>query len=77
MFSLPDLIDIMRPKFKAAKENAAANSTDTVKRGVGVAIGIYGCGLDGPDSAESWAQYNDCLLYTARCVEETASPAKR
>ena len=24
--------------------------------GVGVAIGIYGCGLDGPDSAESWAQ---------------------
>ena len=53
------MIDIMRPKFKAAKEKAAANSTDTVKRGVGVAIGIYGCGLDGPDSAESWAQYNE------------------
>ena len=59
VFSLPDMIDIMRPKFKAAKEKAAANSTDTVKRGVGVAIGIYGCGLDGPDSAESWAQYNE------------------
>ena len=26
---------------------------------MGVAIGIYGCGLDGPDSAESWAQYNE------------------
>ena len=59
VFSLPDMIDIMRPKFKAAKEKAAANSTDTVKRVVGVAIGIYGCGLDGPDSAESWAQYNE------------------
>ena len=59
VFSLPDMIDIMRPKFKAAKEKAAANSTDTVKRGAGVAIGIYGCGLDGPDSAESWAQYNE------------------
>ena len=33
VFSLPDMIDIMRPKFKAAKEKAAANSTDTVKRG--------------------------------------------
>ena len=34
-------------------------SEETNASGVGVAIGIYGCGLDGPDSAESWAQYNE------------------
>ena len=36
VFSLPDMIDIMRPKFKAAKEGAAANSTrHAQKRGAG------------------------------------------
>ena len=59
VFSLPEMIDILRPKYQAAKEKAAAHSTDAVKRGVGLSIGIYGCGLDGPDSAESWAQYNE------------------
>ncbi len=52
------MIDILRPKYQAAEgQSRQANSTpDTVKHGVGVAIGIYGCGLDGPDSAETWAQ---------------------
>ena len=45
----------MRPKFKAAKEKAAANSTDTVKRGVGGPAGTYGCGLT-VRLGESWAQ---------------------
>ncbi|MEG2171869.1 MAG: molybdopterin cofactor-binding domain-containing protein [Desulfovibrionaceae bacterium] len=57
--SLPEMFDIMRPKYKAAKEAAKAASTDAVKRGVGVALGVYGSGLDGPDSAETWAELNE------------------
>ena len=48
-FSLPEMIDILRPKYEAAKAKAAKESTPEVKHGVGVAIGIYGCGLDGPE----------------------------
>ncbi|WP_027177566.1 molybdopterin-dependent aldehyde oxidoreductase [Maridesulfovibrio bastinii] len=55
---LPDMIDAIRPLYKEAKEKAAANSTDTIKRGVGVAIGVYGAGLDGPDTAEANIELN-------------------
>lgn len=57
-YSLPGLIDLIRPKYKAAKEKALANSTDEIKRGVGVSVGIYGCGLDGPDTAEIDVELN-------------------
>lgn len=52
VYSLPDMLDIMRPKYRAALEKAKAASTDQVKRGVGLSIGVYGCGLDGPDASE-------------------------
>jgi len=52
VYSLPEMIDQLRPKYEAAKKKAAANSTAAVKRGVGIALGVYGSGLDGPDSAE-------------------------
>ncbi|WP_018123342.1 molybdopterin-dependent aldehyde oxidoreductase [Desulfovibrio oxyclinae] len=52
VYSLPEMCDMIRPKYEEAKKNAAANSTDAVKRGVGVAVGVYGAGLDGPDTAE-------------------------
>jgi aldehyde oxidoreductase len=46
------LIDKLRPLYKAAKERAKRESTPAVKRGVGVSLGIYGCGIDGTDSSE-------------------------
>jgi aldehyde oxidoreductase len=52
VYSLPEMIDTLRPKYEAAKKKAAANSTAEVKRGVGIALGVYGSGLDGPDAAE-------------------------
>ena len=58
-FSLGPMIDILRPKYLAAKDKAARASTSEKKKGVGVAIGIYGAGGDGPDTAEA-------------CVEMTA-----
>ncbi|AEG58808.1 molybdopterin-dependent aldehyde oxidoreductase [Desulforamulus ruminis] len=56
VFSLPELIDTIRPKYLEAKERAKKESTPEKKRGVGVSIGVYGCGLDGPDGAEAWAE---------------------
>ena len=52
VYSLPEMLDILRPKYQAALEKAKAGSTAEIKRGVGISVGVYGCGLDGPDSSE-------------------------
>ncbi len=58
VWSLPELIDTMRPKYQAALKKAKDSSTAETKRGVGIALGVYGSGLDGPDSAEVDAELN-------------------
>ncbi len=58
VLSLPELIDTLRPKYAAALKNAKAASTAESKRGVGISLGVYGSGLDGPDSAEVDAELN-------------------
>ncbi len=58
VYSLPEMIDKLRPKYEAAKKKAEAESTDEFKRGVGVAVAVYGSGLDGPDSSEVDAELN-------------------
>ncbi|MBN1535158.1 MAG: molybdopterin-dependent oxidoreductase [Anaerolineales bacterium] len=55
-FALDKMIDILRPKYKAAKDKAAKKSTTEKQKGVGVSIGIYGAGGDGPDTAEAWVE---------------------
>jgi aldehyde oxidoreductase len=52
VFSFPDMIDKLRPLYQDALKRAKKDSTPEKKKGVGVSIGIYGCGLDGPDSSE-------------------------
>ncbi len=52
VFSLPEMIDKLRPKYEEAVQKAKNESTAEMKKGVGVGIGIYGCGLDGPDGSE-------------------------
>jgi aldehyde oxidoreductase len=56
VYSFPEMLDKLRPLYKAAKEKAAKESTPDKKKGVGVAVGIYGCGLDGADGAEAWVE---------------------
>jgi aldehyde oxidoreductase len=56
VFSFPEMFDIMRPLYYAAKEKAARESTPERMKGVGVALGIYGSGLDGIDGAEAWVE---------------------
>jgi aldehyde oxidoreductase len=56
VYSLPDMLDTLRPIYKEAKERAAKASTPENKKGVGISIGIYGCGLDGQDGAEVFVE---------------------
>ncbi len=71
VYSLPEMIDIIRPKYKAALDAAKAGSTAAVKKGVGVAVGVYGCGLDGPDTSEADAELNpDGTVTIYNCWED-------
>jgi aldehyde oxidoreductase len=54
--SFPEMFDMLRPLYKAAKEKAKAESTPERKKGVGISLGIYGAGLDGADGAEAWVE---------------------
>jgi aldehyde oxidoreductase len=56
VYSLEEMFDKMRPKYEEAKRVAAAGSTDEVKRAVGIALGVYAAGLDGPDTSEADAE---------------------
>ncbi|CAH2603845.1 Aldehyde oxidoreductase [Rhodovastum atsumiense] len=53
---LKQLFDMIRPKYEEAKARCKALSTAEKKRGVGISLGIYGCGLDGPDSSNARAE---------------------
>jgi aldehyde oxidoreductase len=55
-YTLTEMLEQARPLYKELKEKAKQNSTGTVKRGVGVSLGLYGCGLDGPDGSEAWVE---------------------
>ncbi len=57
-YSIPEMFDALRPLYKSAKEKASQHSTDSHKKGVGLAVGVYGCGLDGPDSSQAYVELN-------------------
>ncbi|HET6436418.1 MAG TPA: molybdopterin cofactor-binding domain-containing protein [Anaeromyxobacter sp.] len=52
VFCLQGLFDKLRPKYEDAKRRCKQLSRPERPRGLGLSLGIYGCGLDGPDSAE-------------------------
>lgn len=63
VYCLEDLFDLARPKYQANKAyaeelNKTKSEDGKYKYGVGVSLGIYGCGLDGVDSSEAWAELN-------------------
>ncbi|MGA3161996.1 MAG: molybdopterin-dependent aldehyde oxidoreductase [Terracidiphilus sp.] len=53
VYCLEGLFDKLRPKYEEAKKRCKQLSTAEKPRGVGLSLGIYGCGLDGPDGAET------------------------
>lgn len=58
-YSLEDMCVEMKPKYEAALKKAKKESTDSHRKGVGVAIGVYGAGLDGVDSSEAYIEFNE------------------
>ena len=56
VFCFEDMINTLRPLWEEAKKRCKELSTSEKKRGVGLSLGIYGCGLDGPDSSEAWVE---------------------
>jgi aldehyde oxidoreductase len=67
---LSKLFDMIRPNYKEAKKRCAELSTPEKKRGVGIAIGIYGCGLDGPDSSEARAEMTSTGIVISNAWED-------
>jgi aldehyde oxidoreductase len=53
VFCLEKMFDMLRPKYEEAKKRCKELSTPEKPRGVGLSLGIYGCGLDGPDGSEA------------------------
>lgn len=58
VFSLPEMMDKLKPHYEAAKKRCAEKNAKggKLKYGVGMALGIYGCGLDGVDSSEAFVE---------------------
>ena len=56
-----DLFKTARPLYEAAKKRVAeknAVSDGKIKYGIGVSLGVYGCGLDGVDTSNAFAELN-------------------
>ncbi|HZJ77009.1 MAG TPA: molybdopterin cofactor-binding domain-containing protein [Oscillospiraceae bacterium] len=51
---LPEMFDLLKPKYEAAKKTAKTKNekSQDKKYGVGLAVMVYGCGLDGADSSQ-------------------------
>jgi aldehyde oxidoreductase len=53
VYPFPDMFDKLRPLYQEALKKAKRESTPEDKKGVGISLGIYGSGIDGPDGAEA------------------------
>jgi aldehyde oxidoreductase len=64
------LFNKLKAKYEEAKKRAKELSTPDKKRGVGLALGLYGCGLDGPDSSGAYAELTPNGVTVANCWED-------
>ncbi|MDR1352224.1 MAG: molybdopterin-dependent oxidoreductase [Treponema sp.] len=62
VFSLPGMMDTLKPKYYAERDRVKGLNAKggKYKYGVGLAIGVYGCGLDGPDSSAATVELQSC-----------------
>jgi aldehyde oxidoreductase len=58
VYPFADMVAKLRPLYKKAKDKAKSESNGQVKKGVGISLGIYGCGLDGADASEARVELN-------------------
>ncbi len=61
VIAFPQALDKLRPVYKQAKEAAKLKNAKggEIKHGVGISLLEYGCGLDGADSSEAWAEITE------------------
>ena len=66
VYSLPEMMDKIKPKYYEVKKRCEENNAKggKLKYGVGLSLGIYGCGLDGVDSSEAFVE----LLPTGKAL---------
>ena len=65
VYPMADILDKLRPYYKEACERAKANSTDEVRRGVGVACGMYNVTSGPNDHAEVALEINSDGTFTS------------
>ena len=61
VYCLEKMYKVARPLYEAGKKRVAeknAASDGRYKYGIGVASGVYGCGLDGVDASQAYAELN-------------------
>ena len=58
VYCLPEMFETLRPIYQEARQRAQKESTPAVKKGVGIAVGVYGSGGDGVERAEVFVQYD-------------------
>ncbi|HJW75419.1 MAG: aldehyde oxidoreductase [Anaeromyxobacter sp. RBG_16_69_14] len=56
VYCFEPMFDKLRPKYEEAKKRCKELSTPEKKRGVGLSLGIYGCGLDGVDTSAAMVE---------------------
>ena len=65
---MEELLKMTQPKWEEAKKRKAVYNVPGKAYGVGLALGIYGSGLDGPDASEAAAELlpnGDVRVYNA------------
>ena len=74
VYCLEEMYKMARPLYEAGKKRVAeknAASDGRYKYGIGVASGVYGCGLDGVDSSQAYAELNpDGTVTMYTCWED-------
>ncbi len=70
VFPFPAMIKKIRPGYEEAKRRAKAQSTDTVKKGVGIAVSVFSAGHDGPDVAETGIELTPDGVTIYSCWED-------
>ncbi len=68
VYCMEGLLKLIQPKWEEAKARKAAYNVPGKAYGIGLALGVYGCGLDGPDGSEAAAELlpnGDVMIYDA------------
>ncbi len=72
VIAFPQALDKLRPIYTKAKDAAQAKNARSreIKYGVGISLLEYGCGLDGADSSEAWAEITESGVTVADSWED-------